>query len=244
LLCNHLRRFKHSPGLTGIPSILAVSGSRGSNEIQLTDLTATFPRIEILPNNEILMVATRCQRFPDGTHEMNAKIFDSSGSLKREFLLGDGIEHVQADVRGNIWVGYFDEGPGSFWPPQSDEISIGIAQPREGSRGYLHLRNQGFAAQGFGFGEVGINIVHLHIDGHVMARVVAQGCDVALNAVGRSRVDYCRGSLRLNPPAEELGKESLGAAGIAASDFKVNYRASGHDGVPFFNLIGWRVARY
>ena len=64
----------------------------------------------MLPNNEVLVVATRCQRFLDGTHELNAKVYDSSGALKRQFLLGDGISHVQADVHGNIWVGYFDEG--------------------------------------------------------------------------------------------------------------------------------------
>jgi hypothetical protein len=30
--------------------------------------------------------------------------------LKREFLLGDGIEDVQTDRKGHIWVAYFDEG--------------------------------------------------------------------------------------------------------------------------------------
>lgn len=91
-------------------SVVVVSGPAGIDELRLSGLTATFPQIEMLPGNEYLVVAPRCQRFSDGTHELNAKVYDSSGALKREFLLGDGIQHVQADVRGNIWVGYFDEG--------------------------------------------------------------------------------------------------------------------------------------
>jgi hypothetical protein len=91
-------------------AILVVSGPKGSDEIRLSGLTATFPSVEVLPRNDVLVVAPRCRLFPDGTHELNAKIFDSSGAAKHEFLLGDGIEHVQVDVRGNIWVGYFDEG--------------------------------------------------------------------------------------------------------------------------------------
>jgi hypothetical protein len=55
-------------------------------------------------------LARRCRRFPDGSHELSTKIYDAKGKLQREFLLGDGIEHVQIDRRGNIWVGYFDEG--------------------------------------------------------------------------------------------------------------------------------------
>ena len=80
--------------------IVVVSDPAGSEEIRLSGLTATFPQIEMLPSNEVLVVATRCQRFPDGTHELNAKVYDSSGALKREFLLGDGINHVQADAHG------------------------------------------------------------------------------------------------------------------------------------------------
>jgi len=100
------------------PSILSITGSSGSEDFEILGLSATFPQIDILPNNEVLVVAPRCQRFQDGTHELNAKVYDRTGTLKREFLLGDGIEHVQIDAPGNIWVGYFDEGVyGNFgWP--------------------------------------------------------------------------------------------------------------------------------
>jgi hypothetical protein len=40
---------------------------------------------------------------------MNALVFDAHGGV-REFCLGDGIQHVQIDRLGRIWVGYFDEG--------------------------------------------------------------------------------------------------------------------------------------
>jgi len=99
-------------------SILSITGPAGSEEFEIPGLSATFPQIDILPNNEVLVVAPRCQRFQDGTHELNARVYDRTGTLKREFLLGDGIEHVQIDAPGNIWVGYFDEGVyGNFgWP--------------------------------------------------------------------------------------------------------------------------------
>lgn len=91
-------------------SILSVSGRSMSRETRLFGLTATFPKIEVLPDGEILVVASRCFRNPDGSHEMNGKIYGPDGRQKREFLLGDGINHVQTDAEGHIWVGYFDEG--------------------------------------------------------------------------------------------------------------------------------------
>jgi hypothetical protein len=91
-------------------SIVSVSGHSGSRETRLVGLTATFPQIEMLPDDEILVVASRCYRNPDGSHEMNAKVYDQDGKQNREFLLGDGINHIQTDAEGRIWVAYFDEG--------------------------------------------------------------------------------------------------------------------------------------
>ena len=129
---------RESPGFAIFPktktqseysSILVTSSPAGSAELHLSGLTATFPEIELLPGNEVLVVASRCQRFPDGTHELNARVYDPSGTLKREFLLGDGISHVQADARGNIWVGYFDEGVyGNFgWEPGAAFGAAGLS---------------------------------------------------------------------------------------------------------------------
>lgn len=91
-------------------AIFSIYGPHGVEEFQLPSLRATLPKIQVYPNGEILVVAPRCRRFPDGTFELNAKVYDSSGALRREFLLGDGIQHVQIDGKGNTWVGYFDEG--------------------------------------------------------------------------------------------------------------------------------------
>jgi hypothetical protein len=89
-------------------------------------LAATFVKIDTLPQGEILIVASRCYRKKDGTHELNANVFDRDGNQCREFLLGDGIAHVQTDAKGNIWVAYFDEGVyGNFGrAPDGDRFGV------------------------------------------------------------------------------------------------------------------------
>src|SRR5262249_58074536 len=58
----------------GYSSMVVLSDIAGSEELQLAGLTATYPMIDVLPGNQILVVAPRCQRFRDGSHELNAKI--------------------------------------------------------------------------------------------------------------------------------------------------------------------------
>jgi len=85
--------------------------------------------VQLMPGGKVLIVSSRCRRFKDGTHDLNAEIYDSAGKLEREFLLGDGIEHVRVDRRGNIWVGYFDEGVyGNYgWGGTGDAGPVGAA---------------------------------------------------------------------------------------------------------------------
>jgi hypothetical protein len=111
------------------PLVVIVSDAAGSKELNLSGLTAAFRHVEMLPGGEVLVVAARCRFFRNGGYELNAKVYDSSGSLTREFLLGDGISHVQADARGNIWVGYFDEGVyGNFgWTGANSLGSAGLS---------------------------------------------------------------------------------------------------------------------
>jgi hypothetical protein len=87
-----------------------IVSASGSSEREVPVLTATYPLVQTLPGGAILVVSSRCQRMQDGTVELNAKIFTREGFLEAEFCLGDGIEHVQSDSMGRIWVGYFDEG--------------------------------------------------------------------------------------------------------------------------------------
>jgi hypothetical protein len=91
-------------------AIASITNHSGSRELPLFGLTATFGKVEILPSDEILVVASRCRRKPDGSYEMNAKVYGEDGHLRREFLLGDGIHKVQTNNEGKIWVGYSDEG--------------------------------------------------------------------------------------------------------------------------------------
>lgn len=89
---------------------IAIHDETHVRTIEITDETRAFPRVALLNNDEILLAGTRCRRFADGTHELNGHVYGPDGRLRREFLLGDGIEHIATDVRGEIWVGYFDEG--------------------------------------------------------------------------------------------------------------------------------------
>ncbi len=76
-------------------AILSITDVHSTYEIELRDLTDTFPLIQLLPDGNVLVVSTRCRRYSDGTHELNARIYDSQGQRHEEFLLGDGIQHVQ-----------------------------------------------------------------------------------------------------------------------------------------------------
>ena len=42
--------------------------------------------------------------------EHNGRLYNRSGQLEKELILGDGIEDLQVTSSGRIWVGYFDEG--------------------------------------------------------------------------------------------------------------------------------------
>jgi hypothetical protein len=53
-----------------------------------------------------LLVRSRAVGEKDG----NARLYDLAGTPTGAFHAGDGIESVQADGAGRIWVGYFDEG--------------------------------------------------------------------------------------------------------------------------------------
>jgi len=113
-----LARISH-PGFASFPetrtereysALLSVCTFNATYEIPLSNLTTTFPKLQVFPNGDPLVVASRCRRFNDDTYELNATVHDTEGGVLRQFLLGDGIEHVQIDRDGNIWVGYFDEG--------------------------------------------------------------------------------------------------------------------------------------
>jgi hypothetical protein len=109
-------------------SVLHVNAAR-AERFPLEHVTATFPRIQLLPDGEILVVGTRSGFHADGSYDLNATVFGPDGGRRREFLLGDGIQDVQATPRGQIWVSYFDEGVfGNFgWGQEWSRPPVGAA---------------------------------------------------------------------------------------------------------------------
>ncbi len=88
-------------------------------------LETPFPRIDRFDDGRWLVVGSRTDGSP------NARVLGPDGTCIARFMLGDGIEHVGVDGRGEIWVGWFDEGvfgndgwhvPNEEWPPSSRGI--------------------------------------------------------------------------------------------------------------------------
>ncbi len=69
-----------------------------------------FSLIDRFPDGRLLLVASRCDDDVDGTWLPNAFVYDPQGNLLDSFCLDDGIQNMQIDEQGWIWVSYFDEG--------------------------------------------------------------------------------------------------------------------------------------
>jgi len=63
-----------------------------------------FPKFDRLPDGRWVVANARCWS------ETNARILAPDGRLVSRIFLSDGIEHLQCDRMGGIWVGYTDEG--------------------------------------------------------------------------------------------------------------------------------------
>jgi hypothetical protein len=68
----------------------------------LPDVAVAFPCLQPLPDGEVLVVGTRCRRSADGSAERNARVYAADGALRREFVLGDGIQDVQSTTSGAV----------------------------------------------------------------------------------------------------------------------------------------------
>jgi hypothetical protein len=77
--------------------------------VELPQVEIAFPKIQPLPNGDVLLVGARCH-YRDGDPEQNATVFCQSGNVQRQFVLGDGIQDAQTTLDGKIWVSFFDEG--------------------------------------------------------------------------------------------------------------------------------------
>lgn len=76
------------------------------SELALTPTHENYHHVQPLKGGQWLLVRGRA----NGDNDCNAHIFSAAGRRIRSFAAGDGIEDVQADESGNIWISYFDEG--------------------------------------------------------------------------------------------------------------------------------------
>jgi hypothetical protein len=60
--------------------------------------------------DELLLVCCRSKFRSSDDIDHNGRVYSRTGVLKRELVLGDGIEHTQATSRGEVWTAFFDEG--------------------------------------------------------------------------------------------------------------------------------------
>jgi hypothetical protein len=88
--------------------VLSIAASGDSHEYRVPNQKDNFNLVQPLPNGFFL--ATRRCEFSEQNLRLNGKVFDFDGMLVRSILLGDGIEDLQVDESGQIWVSYFDEG--------------------------------------------------------------------------------------------------------------------------------------
>jgi hypothetical protein len=89
--------------------VVRFDGSRAALDLTLSPVAFNVHHVQPL-GDAILLVCSRSYRRGPQDFDLNAHLFDSGGHLLRSFLLGDGIECVQATAAGTLWTSYFDEG--------------------------------------------------------------------------------------------------------------------------------------
>jgi hypothetical protein len=89
--------------------VLRFDGRRVAR-LEIPDQTWNYHHAQPLPDGELLLVCARSRYRSADDYDLNGKVFAGNGVLKREFLLGDGLQDVQTTADGRIWTSYFDEG--------------------------------------------------------------------------------------------------------------------------------------
>jgi hypothetical protein len=96
----------HPPPFSIPSDTLAMIEVIGRDEARGTfTLETPFPLFDRLSDGAWIVAEARC--LSDHT---NARVIAADGSVLRRIRLGDGIEDLQCDANGKIWVSYFDEG--------------------------------------------------------------------------------------------------------------------------------------
>ena len=86
------------------PARIAVLDGEAQSVAVEFPLESFFPEFDRLPDGRWVVAEPRCS-----PGELNARVIGPNG-VEARFCMGDGVEHVQCDAAGAIWVGYFDEG--------------------------------------------------------------------------------------------------------------------------------------
>jgi hypothetical protein len=84
--------------------IVIHNGRRVLRRIGLGDVPLAHPLLQPLPSGTVILVGAQCRRFQDGSAEQNARVYSAEGDLLREFVLGDGLQDLQATASGQIWA--------------------------------------------------------------------------------------------------------------------------------------------
>ncbi len=100
----------------------------GHASFEILDQPWNFHFVQPLPNNEFLLVCARSGFRGANDYDLNGCVFGTDGSLKRSFLLGDGIQDVQTTSEGKIWTSFFDEGVGGNYGWKHPIGSSGLIQ--------------------------------------------------------------------------------------------------------------------
>ena len=102
--------FKSKPEVSQ-PYLLSVYSPEGEKAHSINIREEPFNITEVQPTQDgYLLVCPRCYRRSDSDIEKNGRVYDVSGNLVSEIILGDGIEQIFVSKGQNVWVSYFDEG--------------------------------------------------------------------------------------------------------------------------------------
>lgn len=109
-----------SPSEASFPSVLVEPpvtirvcvqepGGRIVSTTSIPGFTFAHPLVGELPGGDLILVGSRC-RWSDKGVVPNAGVWSPDGRRMARAVIGDGVASIEVTNRGEIWVGYFDEG--------------------------------------------------------------------------------------------------------------------------------------
>lgn len=116
----HRQYLEHHPSIKGwigwgpkgpFDAELVTITDRGERRTPLRNVLIRPSHLALLPDSRFLLVGGRTFASRNGGGwSPNAVVFSPSGTLRREYCVGDDIPALITDRRGRIWTAYGDEG--------------------------------------------------------------------------------------------------------------------------------------